>query len=167
MKHFFLLLMIFLITSCNQSTNTFLAKSLTLSKFWISKDIKFNSSHSNPFGEGTIYYFSSDNTFKTFSNDFAHKGDSITWGEPGIILRKGTWTIQNKSIILKHNLVFKTFLLPIDDTINIKIDTIIIKDKIMIDNHEKQFIPVNLITKELQKFISSEWSTFQNKLKTR
>jgi hypothetical protein len=122
--------------------------------FFISK-ISWDTNHMETFGDGEIIYFASDFQLKVFCNSFLHNLDSLSWGEPGIILKTGTWKINEDKIICNYKTIYRTFR--IEPTEKNVIDTFYFLNKSLRNKYDT-FSSDVLMTKEVFKFIKQDWS---------
>ena len=127
----------------------------TENTFYVST-ISWDISNLATFGSGEIRYFGNSDTLKIFCNSFLKNKDSITWGEPGIILKSGRWKKENNTIICEYSTIYRTFMLP-NDKETIDRDSLII-DKTSLKNNKLIFNSNQNISKELEIFIKQNWS---------
>ncbi|MDI9868925.1 hypothetical protein [Flectobacillus roseus] len=112
---------------------------------------------------GTILYFDSTGTFKSFSNDLYTNNDSLIWGEPGVELNYGKWKTATDKIIVDKQLVEKTFSMLYPKMGIIQTDTFNIVGDTLIRNRKTKFIAVKLVSKEIRDFLNRDWSQWQEK----
>ena len=165
MRHLTYIFLLFFI-ACNDSSVD-ISKTATKT-LWVNKDLKFDTlrldtSSMIVHGSGTILYFDTTGTFKSFGNDLYTNKDSLIWGEPGIELNYGKWKTTADKIIVDKRLVERTFLLP-DQKIGMqRVDTFQIVGDTLVGNDNSKFIPVKLVSKEIRDFLNRDWSIWKEK----
>ena len=165
MRHLIYIILLFFIACQDSSVEVSKIATKTL---WVNKDLKFDTLRLDTtsmivHGSGTILYFDTTGTFKSFGNDLYINNDSLTWGEPGIELNYGKWTTTAERIIVDRQLVERTFLLP-DQKIGMKqVDTFHVIGDTLIRNSKSKFIAVKLVSKEIRDFLNRDWSQWKEK----
>ena len=132
------------------------------------QDLRFDTFHIDKnsyaiMGSGKIFYLDTNNILKTFSNTFYKTNDSISWGEPGVILTYGKWRRKDKIIIAEHRLIERTFSLTGEVMAKTSIDTFKFNSDTLIANNNEKFIPIGPLTAELKTFLNSDWSKIGEK----
>lgn len=147
---FFLLLSI--LSGCSNKSERL--KFLEQQSFFVSK-ISWDTNHMETYGSGKIIYFASDSKLKIFCNSFLRNLDSLSWGEPGIILKTGTWKMDGDKIICIYKTTYRTFkMYPPDITVK---DTFYFLNG-SVRNRSDTFSSNVLLTKEIVEVIKQDWS---------
>ena len=132
---------------------------------WVNEDLTFDTVYTGGFhfihGSGTLIFFDTNHTIKSFSNTFINNNDSIAWGEPGIILTTEKWRKVGSSIIATSKIIKRTFVIG-DDTIGrIKTARFELRGDTLIRNKSERFLPARLLSKELNTFLKHDWSSIE------
>ena len=146
------LLTLVLFTRCNHEN--LLTAELTRSPFYCTK-ISWDTNDMLTYGSGEIIYFDKKGNLKIFSNSFLKNKDSLTWGEPGIILKEGRWIIDKDLIICIYRTLYRTF--------KVTPEVGVVRDTIYFTNNglrrSNMILDSKLIiSKEIINFIHEDWT---------
>lgn len=146
------ILIVIIISSCRRESPI----EVLISKHqYFTSSISWDISNMNTYGSGEIRYFGKKNTLKIFCNSFLRNKDSLTWGEPGIILKQGTWKIINNDIVCEYITTYRTFKTTIAE--KSQKDTLKIEKTTLYNKNSKLKSDV-LISNEIVNFFSLDWS---------
>lgn len=151
----FLLALLFL-TGCSNKIEEL--KYLNETQFFVS-NISWDTSKMDTFGSGEIIFLNPNHDVKIFCNSFLKNQDSIAWGEPGIILKTGKWTLDAEKVICKIETIHRTF--KVDRIAPIYTDTFYLEDKLL-KNKTMAYKPNPLMTRELSQFMRMDWGKFKD-----
>lgn len=121
-------------------------------------NISWDTSKMETFGSGEIIFLNPNHEVKIFCNSFLKNKDSLAWGEPGIILKIGKWTLDSEKVICKTQTIHRTF--KIDGNAHFDTDTLYFENKLL-KNKTMTYKPNVLLTNDLFQFIRMDWSKFK------
>jgi len=124
-------------------------------KQYFTSAISWDTANMGTYGSGEIRFFGKNDSLKIFSNSFLRNHDSLTWGEPGIVLKQGTWKITKNIIVCNFITTFRTFKIRREEIM--QIDTLKLVNDNLINNNLKLSSDV-LLSKEIINFFQNDWS---------
>lgn len=143
---------------------------LSLTGFWVSKNLEHYSIDSAVGGGQTIYgsgyllKLDSNGVVTSLSADFRWENDSLyQGGEPGMTLRIGQWQLKDKSILLNQRLVFKTIMLTSDRIGQLEVDSVSVNSEKTLIYRQDTLIKVKTASKELETFIEGMVTFYKNR----
>lgn len=120
-------------------------------------EISWDTTRMETFGSGEILFFNPNHEVKIFCNAFLKNRDSLSWGEPGIILKIGKWHIENDKVICEIRTIYRTF--KVNNTLTTDIDTFYFENELL-KNKTMHYSTNPLMTKELTSFMRMDWGKF-------
>ena len=149
---FTIILTAIIISSCRRESPI---EDIISKKQFFTSSISWDNSNMNTYGSGEIRYFGKKNTLKIFCNSFLRNQDSLTWGEPGIILKQGTWKIIDNVIACEYKTTYRTF--KINKAEKNQKDTLKV-EKATLYNKNLRLKSNVLISNEIVAFFKLNWS---------
>jgi hypothetical protein len=149
---FITILIVMVIGSCQRESPI---EDLISKHQYFSSSISWDISNMNTYGSGEIRYFGKKNKLKIFCNSFLRNQDSLTWGEPGIILKQGTWKIIDNYIVCEYRTTYRTFKMNLAE--KLQKDTLKLEKATLYNKNSKLKSDV-LISNEIVNFFNLDWS---------
>jgi hypothetical protein len=162
---YLIVIAIFFVTACTQYRKPYNETSFK-SPYWISKVFDYYEIDSALGGGKTIYgsasliRLDSNHKVNLLTADFYWKDDSLyLGGEPGIIMKSGTWNVKDTNVLLSQKLIQKTFKFTGERIGQVESDTLKIPADSILRYNSDTLIPLNKPSSELKAFMERDWTS--------